>query len=382
MSTSGTSDDVRNLDVGAPVVSPGGCAPPGPPRSPTRRARARRSAARRPPRPRTPRSRPTGPFDRVTPPRRRSRPPRPSLRPSPTRTRPGPTACPPSEAPPRPLVPLACLGVAAALCAPIVGAVPPRVAESGAWYQLSYPAEVAGRSLRTLFGAALSPDDYGSTWRVYTFDAEAQAYADPGIDGTLPEGRGFWFIQATGDAVELGGAEVPFALGRASPACTVPEGCRESALSGADREVDWNLVGHPFEGPVATDGLRLVVESGSAECAGQGLRARCVAVRSRARARSCGPGIRMPAPLHRSGVRDAGSVGRVLDRARAPARGASARRCSTRTRSAPEPSAVPSRPGPRVSRRGAGAPGATRRRLGARPPARSRRRPFGGRRAS
>ena len=114
---------------------------------------------------------------------------------------------------------------------------------------------------------------YGTDWVVFTYDGVARAYADPGADGRLRPGAGFWMI-TRGPAATLdlppGSVRAPDAIGPGG-ACASGRGCALTPLAatGSTRPT-WSMIGNPWPAPtkVAFDDLRFVTSGGA--CAGAG----------------------------------------------------------------------------------------------------------------
>lgn len=152
------------------------------------------------------------------------------------------------------------------------------------WITLSLPCEPPpGTRITDLFGDDI-PGDYAensqsetATWVVYTYDSASATprYVNPGSQGELAMGQGFWIIQRTAANVTLDlpegsrGLATDFA---ARSACRGSAGCISTALSGSPSigadQAWWNLAGNPFNVAVPHDGLRVTTSSGA--CSGAG----------------------------------------------------------------------------------------------------------------
>jgi len=115
--------------------------------------------------------------------------------------------------------------------------------QSNRWEQLVIPAYSDESSIRELFSPALPATDYAISWIIYRFDASANRYVDPGIDGQLAQGTGFWIVQNTGATVVL---EIPPTIAQAKtivdPACTSSLCTRVPVVARAG-ESTFNMIG-------------------------------------------------------------------------------------------------------------------------------------------
>lgn len=149
------------------------------------------------------------------------------------------------------------------------------------WTTLSLPCEApAGTDIADWFGDDITingqPAVYGSDWRVFVYDpllASPSKYVDPGADGRLLPGQGFWIIQMTDNDVTLrlpSGSQV-FATDLAGDVrCVSPAGCVNLSLTGASNTgTIWHLLGNAFPAGVAMHDMRISTSSGPCS-AGQG----------------------------------------------------------------------------------------------------------------
>jgi len=137
------------------------------------------------------------------------------------------------------------------------------------WSMLSLPCSVpSGTKIGDLFGDDIridgQPSVYRSTWIIYTYDSKLGSYKDPGLDGELSPGQGFWFIQMSGSDVTLDlppGSQV-VSTHLPGGACQSQLGCASLPLSGhANSGIYWNLLGNPFPSNIVTDKLSLLTSS-------------------------------------------------------------------------------------------------------------------------
>jgi hypothetical protein len=142
------------------------------------------------------------------------------------------------------------------------------------WAMLSLPCEPPpGTKIGDLFGDDMiingQPGVYGQHWVVFVYDPERApfpGYLNPGVEGTLTPGQGFWIVQITGDDMSL---DIPSGSQRVSTdttggaACLSPTGCVNQSLSGAPNDqVIWNLLGNPFPTGVSANRLRVSALAG------------------------------------------------------------------------------------------------------------------------
>ncbi|MFK8080636.1 MAG: hypothetical protein AB8B97_10150 [Granulosicoccus sp.] len=136
------------------------------------------------------------------------------------------------------------------------------------WQTISLPATPpeSANTVADIFGDDI-PGDYGSTWRVWAWDASAGTagdYFDPGSDGVLETGRAYWIIQGTGSTVSL---DMPIGSNRTQVAegdacmAPLPGGCREHALT-ASASGQWNMLGNPFYTRPSVDSFRVTTTAG------------------------------------------------------------------------------------------------------------------------
>lgn len=119
------------------------------------------------------------------------------------------------------------------------------------WQQISLPAEPSGKTVRDLFGDNLPPASYGTQWVLFTYVPTLMAYVDPGIDGVLQRGVGYWMIQVTGQTVTLD-------VDNAAP--TLAD--YEVPLNTRDGETTWNMIGYPHADPTEINRMMVMTDSG------------------------------------------------------------------------------------------------------------------------
>lgn len=66
------------------------------------------------------------------------------------------------------------------------------------WQQIALPANPeSADTVREIFSDDLPELEYGSSWIMFSFNAQTNQYENPGVDGTLEQGIGYWIIQRT-----------------------------------------------------------------------------------------------------------------------------------------------------------------------------------------
>lgn len=145
--------------------------------------------------------------------------------------------------------------------------IPPLLLENNSWKQLVVPANVDTQTIGNLFGDDLRVEDYGVTWTVALYEPIANKYVDPGVDGIITQGRGFWMIQVTGtDAEIVLPTETTQTTLSASNACASPAGCSAAALATRNDAPTWSLVGSPFPYPIDPGEMRIVTTDENSNC--------------------------------------------------------------------------------------------------------------------
>jgi len=147
------------------------------------------------------------------------------------------------------------------------------------WTLLSLPCQpAASTTVADLFADDIlvngASAQYGSDWLVYTYDPEGPnggGYNNPGLNGSIQPGQGFWFIQLTGESVTLdmpADSEPVSGQQAGSPACQGSDGCLNLSLSGAESDsARWHLLGNPSTTSMSTADLRLSTRGGNCRSA-------------------------------------------------------------------------------------------------------------------
>ncbi|MFK8081961.1 MAG: DUF4832 domain-containing protein [Granulosicoccus sp.] len=148
------------------------------------------------------------------------------------------------------------------------------------WITLSLPCQPpVGTTVEELFADDIlidgDPAVYGRDWIVYQYDVTSSTssdYVDPGADGILNPGSGFWIIQNSGGPVQLNLPAGSVGVDRDQPdnaGCTASDGCIGLPLSGLPTDTFiWQLRGSPLSSAVDASLLRVATTSGA--CSDQG----------------------------------------------------------------------------------------------------------------
>lgn len=143
---------------------------------------------------------------------------------------------------------------------------PDFVLERGHWEQLVIPANSAQLSVRELFSDDLLADDYNTSWVIYRYDAQAGQYVNPGIDGTIETGTGFWIIQIADAAVVLDLPEsIPGPDTQSSDACAV-DMCFEAPLSVQADQSSYTMLGTALATRTPVSHVRFRAGSNNPSC--------------------------------------------------------------------------------------------------------------------
>ena len=132
------------------------------------------------------------------------------------------------------------------------------------WRQISLPAVPPSNNntVSDIFADELG-NGYGSDWILYSYDPLSNSYVDPGPNGILKQGIGYWIIQVTGAPVTLAlpsaSTNTPVVL---SSKCVSTKGCYEIELATASDDIQWNMIGYPFRSGNNLNRVRVVTNDG------------------------------------------------------------------------------------------------------------------------
>lgn len=138
---------------------------------------------------------------------------------------------------------------------------------SGKWHQLLIPGNSLNASVRSLSSELIPADQYGLSWFVYLWDNETAKYVNPDLDGQIPVGQGFWFIQNSGDEVSLdysGLAEAPL---QRSAACPSSNGCTEVSFQTSNSTSQFAMMGSAQRSAVSIESLIYIAAGSNGACA-------------------------------------------------------------------------------------------------------------------
>jgi len=144
------------------------------------------------------------------------------------------------------------------------GARSDKILPDDSWRIISLPANppAEANTVEAIFG-----DDivgaYNTEWAVFAFDEESNDYINPGLQGVLVPGEGYWIIQKTGEPVTL---DMPVGSTRtttiAASTCSQIGGCFTHSLIAKTTE-QWNMLGNPFYASPSVDKLRISTTVGA-----------------------------------------------------------------------------------------------------------------------
>jgi len=148
----------------------------------------------------------------------------------------------------------------------IAAEIPNFTLQSDRWEQLVVPANTTNLTIREMFGDDLPAEDYASTWIIYYFNAESGVYVNPGIDGSLREGTGFWIIQITEASATL---DLPdnadYATSSAITGCFSDDCAAVDIYAGASQPT-YNKIGSALTTTVSANQIRLKTNGASYRC--------------------------------------------------------------------------------------------------------------------
>jgi hypothetical protein len=132
------------------------------------------------------------------------------------------------------------------------------------WRQISLPATPPSNNntVLNLFADELG-NNYGNEWILYSYDPQSNSYVNPGPNGILKQGVGYWIIQVTGETISLNlpntSTATPVVL---STECASNNGCYEIKLATTSDDIQWNMLGYPFQNGSNLTRVRVVTNGG------------------------------------------------------------------------------------------------------------------------
>jgi len=149
----------------------------------------------------------------------------------------------------------------------ILHAAPQHTLEPNQWQQIVIPGNSEDSTVRSLFVDSLAADQYDRTWAVFLWNNETAEYTNPGIDGGIPTGQGFWIIHIGDDPVLLDASDLPSTPLVVNPACSSSKGCTEVPLLTAASTNLFAMLGSAQSDAVSTDSLTLIAPETNGACA-------------------------------------------------------------------------------------------------------------------
>lgn len=138
---------------------------------------------------------------------------------------------------------------------------------SNQWKQIALPLSppVGSNTIAAIFGDDIN-GVYGTDWVLYGYDTANNSYFDPGLNGVITQGTGYWIIHYNEAEVIVdlpeGSTVAPLTN---PPQCPSINGCFEIALATQQNATQWFMFGHPFSNDVVWNSLRVTTLTG--ECA-------------------------------------------------------------------------------------------------------------------
>jgi len=140
--------------------------------------------------------------------------------------------------------------------------------ESGQWHQLVVPGDSGSLNIANLFPDTLPSEQYNTSWVVYRWDHVTGEYVNPGLDGRLATGEGFWFIHLTGNSVILDAADFGEAQTATSSACPSAAGCTDVTAFTDTSTSLYSMLGSAQSTTLSVNSLQFVAPSTQGDCAG------------------------------------------------------------------------------------------------------------------
>jgi hypothetical protein len=134
------------------------------------------------------------------------------------------------------------------------------------WEQLVIPANASALTVRELFADDLPAQRYSVDWVLFRFDGPTQQYVNPGLDGRVQQGVGFWMIQLTGSDVNIDLPALPNATVEHSAACPSAGGCTVTSLASRSALSSYNMLGSALTASQSVNQLRLRTPQNGSDC--------------------------------------------------------------------------------------------------------------------
>jgi len=139
--------------------------------------------------------------------------------------------------------------------------------DSGKWHQLVIPGDSFNASVSSLSSELLPADQYNQSWVIFLWNNETATYVNPGIDGRIPVGQGFWFYQNSGEAVSLSYSNLAEAPLDYSSACPSTDGCTKVSFVTPESISRFAMLGSAQRSPVSSDSLIFIAPAVAGGCA-------------------------------------------------------------------------------------------------------------------
>ncbi|MCK5830416.1 MAG: right-handed parallel beta-helix repeat-containing protein [Methylococcales bacterium] len=135
---------------------------------------------------------------------------------------------------------------------------------SNQWKQVALPLipPTGNNTVAAIFGDDIN-GVYGTDWVLFGFDASNNKYVDPGLNGVITVGTGYWIYHTniTDVVVDLPVASTAAALTHPTQ-CPSVKGCFEITLATQENSKQSLMVGNPFPHNIVWSGLRVATSSG------------------------------------------------------------------------------------------------------------------------
>ncbi|MCK5831237.1 MAG: chitosanase [Methylococcales bacterium] len=133
------------------------------------------------------------------------------------------------------------------------------------WRQISLPSKptASANTVQALLGDDIN-GQYGTDWKVFSYNSSTDSYTNVGLNGVLKQGVGYWAIQVTDQEVTL---DFPSNMNQGpiltSSQCASTNGCLEIDLPSKYNDVQWLMLGNPFAQQISWADLRVTTTSGA-----------------------------------------------------------------------------------------------------------------------
>ncbi len=131
------------------------------------------------------------------------------------------------------------------------------------WRQFSLPCSPEfGDTIAEILADDI-PGNYAQDWIVFAYDSSSKQYINPGINGKLKQGIGYWLMHTGAEEISLnfeGETIIPADTTRCPTAA--PGGCVEIPLA-TSSGTSWQMLGHPLISYLEWDQARIITDSGT-----------------------------------------------------------------------------------------------------------------------